>query len=73
MQQRIRLHLAATLSLEQRQVMVVAHPDLMQGQHKLSCIPPGGDYGEVILPECYAFFPCQLCDKLVTIDIADKV
>lgn len=73
MQQRIRLHLASTLSLKQRQVMVAAHPDLMQGQQKLPYIPPGGDYGEVILLECYALFPCQLCDKLVTIDIADKV
>ena len=72
-QQRIRLHLASTLSLKQRQVMVEARPYLIQGQPKLSYIPPGGDYGEVIHPKYCALFPCQPCDKLVTIDTADKV
>lgn len=72
-QQRTRLHPASTLSLKQRQVMEEARPYLIQGQPKLSYIPPGGDYDEVIHPNCYALFPCQLFDKLVTIDTADKV
>ena len=73
MQQTIILHLAAMLSLKQCQVSVETHPDLMQHQPILSDVHQGAVYGEVNLPKCYALFPCQLCDKSMTINIADKM
>ena len=62
----------AMLSLKQGQVSVATHLALMQYQLILSGIHQAAAYGEVTLPYCYAIFPCQLCDKSVTINIADK-
>ena len=73
MQQTLLLPLPPMLHPKLHLGLVITHPPLKQYQSTLSNIQKGAVYDEVLLPECYGLFPCQPCDKLVSLKRVDKV